>query len=81
MRHSAKLGLMSMAAALISGAAKGADFNIYIPEGYRSEDVGVALKYQLENKYKTAASNKPSRAAHYKRLAKKRRNIRARSKK
>lgn len=43
--------------------------------------VGKGLKYYLDNAYRRAGLNKPSRAAHYKRLAKKRKNIRARGKK
>ncbi len=60
--------LMFLAASLIAGGAATAK------QGY-------ALKYQLENAYRVADRGKPSRVAHYKRLAKKRANIRARSKK
>lgn len=42
---------------------------------------GQELKYYLDNAWRRASGNKPSRAAHYKRLAKKRANIRARSRK
>lgn len=44
-------------------------------------DVGRGLKYYLDNAYRRTSNSKPSRAAHYKRLAKKRKNIRARGKK
>lgn len=37
------------------------------------------LQYRLQNAHKSIRSGKPSRAAHYKRLAKKRRIQRARS--
>lgn len=43
--------------------------------------MGQQLKFQLDNAYKNIRGGKPSRAAHYKRLAKKRANLRARSKK
>jgi hypothetical protein len=49
--------------------------------GVDSRMVGEQLRYQLDNHYKTIAPSRPSRAAHYKRLAKKRKNIRARGKK
>lgn len=41
--------------------------------------MGQQLKYQLANAHKNIRSGKPTRAAHYKRLAKKRRIQRARS--
>ena len=40
---------------------------------------GYALQYWLDTSYRRVAGQKPSRAAHYKRQAKKRANIRARS--
>lgn len=43
--------------------------------------MGHQLKYQLDNAHKNIRGGKPSRAAHYKRQAKKRANIRVRSKK
>ena len=47
-----------------------------------SYNLGASLRYQLDNHYRSDISKgKPSRAAHYKRLAKKRANMRARSKK
>ena len=42
---------------------------------------GYELKQYLDSAWKRAAGNKPSRAAHYKRQAKKRNNIRVREKK
>ena len=41
--------------------------------------MGQQLKFQLDNAHKNIRDSKPSRAAHYKRQAKKRANIRARS--
>lgn len=48
-----------------------------------SYSFGAVLRYQLDNHYRRSdiSKGKPSRAAHYKRLAKKRANTRARSKK
>lgn len=43
--------------------------------------MGHELQYYLDTAYRRAGGHKPSRAAHYKRLAKKRANLRARSKK
>lgn len=80
MRSSARLGLI-IAQALISGAAHASKYNISAPEGFSSQDIGYAIKHSLQNHYRTTGAGKPSRAAHYKRLAKKRRNIRARAKK
>lgn len=43
--------------------------------------IGYELKQYLDGAWQRAAGNKPSRAAHYKRQAKKRNNIRVRGKK
>lgn len=51
----------------------------FIAGDVNSAKRGYALKYQLDNAYRSAGAGKPSRAAHYKRLAKKRANMRARS--
>lgn len=49
-------------------------------EAHSNADIGMAIRYQLANHYRTGIGRgKPSRAAHYKRLAKKRANARARS--
>lgn len=64
--------LMHLAVALMAATGIGAS---------QQYNQGVALQMQLENHFRGADRGKPSRAAHYKRLAKKRANIRARSKK
>ena len=70
--------LMKLAVALMAGLAT----HPLAQSNAESAAYGNALRYQLENHYRSNISRgKPSRAAHYKRLAKKRANIRARSKK
>lgn len=70
--------LMHFAVALMAGLAA----HPLAQSSAESNAYGSALRYQLENHYRSNISKgKPSRAAHYKRLAKKRANLRARSKK
>ena len=70
-----RLGLL--AHALIAGLAS----HPAAETPYTSKELGYQLEYQLRHSYRMASGNKPSGAAHYKRQAKKRANIRARSKK
>lgn len=76
MRHSAKIGLLTFAIGLTKG--------IGIPDGMKAEHAAAiahSIRRGLDNHYRQVGSGKPSRAAHYKRLAKKRQNVRARRKK
>lgn len=50
-------------------------------EAHIFAQMGMELQYYLDNAYRRAGGHKPTRAAHYKRLAKKRRIQRAREKK
>lgn len=49
--------------------------------GIQQQEQGHQLMLKLQNHFRVAGGSKPSRAAHYKRLAKKRAIARARSKK
>ena len=73
--HLLKLAIALMSTVPVAGGPQGRE------NGMSQQDIGRALKWQLDNAYRNAGRGKPTRAAHYKRLAKRRRNMRARSKK
>lgn len=80
MRHSAKIGMLQ-AAVLI-----GTGMHPTLSQGLKPEQaaaLSARIRWSLDNHYRSAylSKGKPSRAAHYKRLAKKRKNVRARGKK
>lgn len=83
-------GRRKLAIALMTGKTKLPRNSEFIPPNYEptekeladlSRYAGDAIMYGLLSEYKRAAGSKPSRAAHFKRQAKKRQNIRARGKK
>ena len=79
-RHSAKIGMLQ-AAILI-----GAESHPKLSQELKPEQAAVLsarIRWSLDREYRSAylSKDKPSRAAHYKRLAKKRENVRARGKK
>lgn len=81
--------LMHLACAFIQGSEihpMSREANMHLPPKVgatlqSSASLGYGLRIWLEQSYNRIQKTKPSRAAHYKRQAKKRANIRARSKK
>ena len=74
--------LMHVAAALSAGFHRdGVTPAANLKERANLIQAGQELLYYLDTAWRRAGGNQPSRAAHYKRQAKKRANIRARSKK
>jgi hypothetical protein len=74
--------LMYVAAALSAGFHRdGVTPAANLKEAQGLMQQGQELQYYLDTAWRRTGGHQPSRAAHYKRQAKKRANIRARSKK
>lgn len=74
--------LLYQAIALKNGFNAADNLAAQTPKEYQVfYQLGQELQYYLDTAWRRAGGHSPSRAAHYKRLAKKRNNIRVRGKK
>ena len=71
--------LLHVAMALMAGNARDGSQAQDFEQAKMFTNMGYELKYYLDNAWRRAGGHGASRAAHYKRLAKKRANLRARS--